>query len=41
MKNWRVEPTTGGKNLGIFQGDALSLLLIVIAMMSPGNILRK
>ena len=36
LKNWRVELTTGGKSLaemkiprGIFQGDALSLLLLL------------
>ena len=40
MKNWRVELTAGGKSLteakiqrGIFQGDALSPLLFIIAMM--------
>ena len=45
-KNWRVERTTGGKILdevkiyeGIFQGNALSPLLFVIAMML--HILRK
>ena len=48
MKNWRVELTTGGKSLaetkiqrGIFQGDALSPLLFVIAMMPLNHILRK
>ena len=48
MKNWRVELTAGGTSLaqtkiqrGIFQGDALSPLLFVIAMMSLKNILRK
>ena len=45
MKTWRVE---GGKGLaktkiqrGIFQGDALSLLLFIIAMMPLNHILRK
>ena len=40
MKNWKVELTAGGKSLaevkiqrGIFHGDALSSLLIVISMM--------
>ena len=40
MKNWRVELTAGGKGLaeekiqrGIFQGDALSRLVFMIAMM--------
>ena len=48
MKNWRVELTTGGKSLaetkiqrGIFQGDALSPLLFIIAMMPLNHILRK
>ena len=48
MKNWRVELTAGGKSLaetktqrGIFQGDALSPLLFVIAMMPLNHILRK
>ena len=48
MKNWRVELTAGGKSLaetkiqrGIFQGDALSPLLIIIAMMPQNNIFRK
>ena len=42
MEIWRVELTAGGKNLaevkiqrGIFQGDALSPLLFVIAMILP------
>ena len=40
MKTWRVEFTAGGRRLaqakfqrGIFQGDALSPLLFIIAMM--------
>ena len=48
MKNWRVELTTGGKSLaekkiqrGIFQGDALSPLLFIIAMIPLNHILRK
>ena len=48
MKNWRVELTAGGKNLAetkiqrcIFQGDALSPLLFIIAMMQLNHILRK
>ena len=38
MKTWKVELTAGGRNLaeaknqkGIFQGDALSQLLFIIA----------
>ena len=48
MKNWRVELTAGGKSLaetkiqrGIFQGDTLSPLLFIIAMMPLNHILRK
>ena len=48
MKTWRVELTTGGRNLaaakiqrGIFQGDALSLLLFIISTMTLNHIIRK
>ena len=48
MKTWRVELTAGGRKLaeakiqrGIFQGDALSPLLFLIAMMPLNHILRK
>ena len=48
MKDWRVELTAGGKSLAeakiqksIFQGDALSPLLFVIAMMPLNHILGK
>ena len=48
MKTWRVELTTGGRSLaeakiqrGIFQGDALSPLLFMIAMMPLNHRLRK
>ena len=48
MKNWTVELTVGGRRLaeatiqrGIFQGDALSPLLFIIAMMPLNHILRK
>ena len=48
MKIWRVELIAGGRSLaevkvqrGIFQGDALSLLLFIIAMMPLNHILRK
>ena len=41
MKNWKVELTTGGKTLaeakiqgGIFQGNAISPLLLVIPTMT-------
>ena len=48
MKTWRVELTAGGESLaeariqrGIFQGDALSPLLFVIAIMLLNYKLRK
>ena len=48
MKTWKVELTAGGRNLaevkvqrGIFQGDAPSPLLFIIAMMPLNHILRK
>ena len=48
MKTWRVELTAGGRRLaeakiqrGIFQGDALSYLQFIIAMMLLNHILRK
>ena len=48
MKIWKVKLTVGGKCLaeakiqrGVFQGDALSQLLFVIAMMPLNHILRK
>ena len=48
IKAWRVELTAGGRSLteakvqrGIFQGDALSPLLFIIAMMPLNHILRK
>ena len=48
MKNWSVELTTGGKSLTevkiqrrIFQGDALSPLLFVIAMIPLNDIIMK
>ena len=47
-KTWRVELTAGERSLaetkiqrGIFQGDALSPLLFIIAMMPFNHILRK
>ena len=48
MKTWRVELTTGGRSLaeakiqrGIFQEDALSVLLLIITMMPLNHIRRK
>ena len=48
MKTWRVELTAGGKSLaetkiqrGIFEGDALSPLLFIVAMIPLNHILRK
>ena len=48
METWKVELTAGGKRLaeakiqkGIFQGDSLSPLLFVIAMMLLKHFLRK
>ena len=48
LKTWRVGLTVGGRSLvetkiqrGIFQGDALSPLLFIIAMMPLNYILRK
>ena len=48
MKTWRVKLTAGGRRLAepniqrrIFQGDALSPLLFIIAMMPLNHILRK
>ena len=48
MKTWRVELIAEGRRLaeakiqrGIFQGDTLSPLLIITAMMALNNILRK
>ena len=48
MKTWRVYLTVGKRSLaetkiqrGIFQGDGLSPLLSIIAMMPLNHILRK
>ena len=48
MQTWRVELTAGGQSLeevkiwrGIFQGDAQSQLLFVIAMMTLNHIFKK
>ena len=48
METWRVELTIAGKSLAevkiqraIFQGDAQSSILFVIAMMPLNHILRK
>ena len=48
MKTWEVESTLGGRSLaeakvqrGIFQGDAQSLLIFIIAVMPLNNIRRK
>ena len=48
MKTWRVQLTAGGRSIaetkiqrGIFQGDALSPLLLIITMMPLNHILRK
>ena len=48
MQTWRVELTAGGKGLaevkiqiGIFQRDAVSQLLFVIAMMPLNRMLKK
>ena len=48
MKTWRVELIEGGRRLaetkiqrGILQGDALSPLLFIIAIMPLNHILRK
>ena len=48
MQTWREEPTAGGRSIsetkiqrGIFQGDAQSPLLFIIAMMPLNHILIK
>ena len=48
IKTWRVELTAGGRRLAeakiqrrVFEGDALSPLLFIIAMMPLNHILRK
>ena len=48
MKTWRVELTCGNNNLGevnirrgIFQGDSLSLLLFVVALIPLTHVLRS
>ena len=48
MKIWRVDLTAGGRSIaetkvqrGIFQGDTLSPLLFITAMMPLNHILRK
>ena len=48
IKTWRVELIAGGRSIaktkiqrGIFQGDALSPLLFIIARMPLNHILRK
>ena len=48
MKTWKVEWTEGGKSLaetkiqrGIVQGDALSPLLFLVAMMPLNHVLKK
>ena len=48
MKTWKVELAAGGRSLaeakvqrGLFQGNALSPYLFIIAMMSLNHILRK